>query len=162
MPSTCTQSRTSIDTASDHVAAPNNGAPGSQISSACQAQLLGMLNAEHGTTLTDANVTGTYNNGTAANLLISATGLTAAQFNSFQPGRYSSYGGQFLLGFGMAGHIANEPGVNPGAVFNSSNIGGNLSVSFAFHDDHGYANNPIGALIHFFTDVLGHNSRKPC
>jgi len=67
-----------------------------------------MLNAEHGTNLTDANVTGTYDNGTAANLLINATGLTAAQFNSFQPGRYSSYGGQFLLGFGMAGHIANE------------------------------------------------------
>jgi hypothetical protein len=61
-----------------------------------------MLNAEHGTNLTDANVTGTYNNGTAANLLINATGLTAGQFNSFQPGRYSSYGGQFLLGFGMA------------------------------------------------------------
>ena len=162
MRSTCIQSRTPIEWLFAPVDAPSNGTPGSQISSACQAQLLGMLNAEHGTNLTDANVTGTYNNGTAANLLISATGLTAAQFNSFQPGRYSSYGGQFLLGFGMAGHIANEPGVNPGAVFNSSNIGGNLSVSFAFHDDHGYANNPIGALIHFFTDVLGHNSRKPC
>ena len=94
------------------------------------AQLLSMLNAEHGTNLTDANVTGTYNNGTAANL-ISATGLTPAQFNSFQPGRYTNYGGQWLLGFGMAGHMANEPGVNPGAVFNSSNIGGNLSVTFA-------------------------------
>ena len=109
--------------------APNNGTPGSQVSSACQAQLLGILNAEHGTNLTDANVTGTYNNGTTANLLINATGLTLAQFNSFQPGRYSTYGGQFLLGFGMAGHIANEPGVNPGAVFNSSNVGGVLSVS---------------------------------
>jgi hypothetical protein len=99
---------------------------------------------------------------TAANIIIDASGLTAGQFNSFQPGRYSSYGGQFLLGFGMAGHIANEPGVNAGAVFGNSNIGGNLSVHFAFHDDHGYANNPLGALIHFFTDVLGHNSRKPC
>jgi len=57
------------------------------------AQLLGMLNAEQGTNLTDANVTGTYLNGAAGNLLISATGLTAAQFNSFQPGRYTSYDG---------------------------------------------------------------------
>jgi len=57
------------------------------------AQLLGMLNAEQGTNLTGANVTGTYLNGAAGNLLISATGLTAAQFNSFQPGRYTSYGG---------------------------------------------------------------------
>ena len=143
-------------------AAPNNGTPGSQVSSACQAQLLGMLNAEHGTNLTSANITDFYNNGTAANIIVDASGLTAAQFNSFQPGRYSTYGGQFLLGFGMAGHIANEPGVNAGAVFSNSNIGGNLSVHFAFHDDHGYANNPFGALIHFFTDVLGHNSRKPC
>lgn len=80
--------------------APNNGTPASQVSAACKAQLLGMLNAEHGTNLADANVTGTYLNGTAGNLLISATALTAAQFNSFQPGRYTSYGGQFLLGFG--------------------------------------------------------------
>jgi hypothetical protein len=75
MPSTCTQSRTPIEIVSGAVVAPNSGTPGSQISSTCQAQLLGMLNAEHGTNLTDANVTGTYNNGTAANLLISATGL---------------------------------------------------------------------------------------
>lgn len=88
--------------------------------------------------------------------------MTPAQFNSFQPGRYTTYAGQFLLGFGTAGHIANEPDVNPNAVFKNSNVGGVLSVSFAFHDDHGYANNPIGALIHFFMDVLGHNSRKPC
>lgn len=142
--------------------APTSTTPGTQVSAACQAKLLSMLNAEHGTSLTASNITGTYLNGTAGNLLISASGLTPAQFNSFQPGRYTSYGGQSLLGFGMAGHIANEPGVNPGAVFSSSNIGGNLSVSFAFHDDHGYANNPIGALIHFFTDVLGHNSRKQC
>jgi len=92
-----------------------------------------MLNAEHGTNLTSANITDFYNNGTAANIIVDASGLTAAQFNSFQPGRYSTYGGQFLLGFGMAGHIANEPGVNAGAVFSNSNIGGNLSVHFAFH-----------------------------
>jgi RHS repeat-associated protein len=142
--------------------APNNGTPGNQVSPACQAQLLNMINTEHGTNATSANITDFYNNGTAANIIVDISGLTAAQFNSFQPGRYSTYGGQFLLGFGMAGHIANEPGVNAGAVFSNSNIGGNLSVHFAFHDDHGYANNPFGALIHFFTDVLGHNSRKPC
>jgi hypothetical protein len=41
-------------------------------------------------------------------------------------------------------------------------VGGNLSVQFAFHDDHGYANNPLGALIQWVTDVLGHNKRQPC
>jgi hypothetical protein len=121
-----------------------------------------MINTEHGTNLTSANITDFYNNGTAANIIVDASGLSAAQFNSFPPGRYSTYGGQFLLGFGMAGHIANEPGVNAGAVFSNSNIGVNLSVHFAFRDDHGYANNPLGALIHFFTDVLGHNSRRQC
>ena len=82
-----------------------------------------------------------------------------AQFNSFQPERYTPYGGQFLPGFDMAGY---ETDVNPNTVFRNSNVGGVLSVSFAFHDNHGYANNPIGALIHFLVDVLGHNSRKPC
>lgn len=129
---------------------------------ACRATLLNMLNSEHGTNFGDANITTTYNNGTAGNLIIDASGLTAAQFNSFQPGRYTNYGGQFLLGFGLAGHIGDEPRVNPGAVFSNQNIGGNLSVHFAFHDDHGFANNPLGALLHLFTDVLGHNSRKPC
>ncbi len=63
MPSTCIQSRTPNEWLLGTVVAPTNGMPGKQISSACQAQLLGMLNAEHGTNLTDANVTGTYNNG---------------------------------------------------------------------------------------------------
>ena len=65
--------------------APSNGTPGTQVSAACQAQLLGMLNTEHGTNLTDANVTGTYLNGTAGNLLINATGLTAG--NSIRSSR---------------------------------------------------------------------------
>jgi hypothetical protein len=64
---------------------------------------------------------------------------------------------------GLAGHIADETSLGfPQSAFQSSNIGGNLSVSFAFHDDHGYAYNPIGFLIHWITDVLGHNTRKPC
>ncbi len=151
--------RASLTAKCQRIVAPNNS---TQVSSTCQATLLNMINSEHGTNFTDANVTGTYNNGTAANLIIDANGLTAAQFNSFQPGRYTTYGGQFLFGFGLVGHIANEPGVNPGAVFSNSNMGGTLSVHFAFHDDNGYANNPLGALMHFFDDVLGHNSRPPC
>jgi hypothetical protein len=131
-------------------------------SSVCHTQLLAMLNARHGTNLTNANITEFYNNGTAANIIVDASGLTPAQFNSFQPGRYSTYNGQFLFGFGLAGHIANEPAVNTRAVFSKSNIGGNLSVHFAYHDDRGYANNPLGLLIHLFTVAWGHNSRKPC
>jgi hypothetical protein len=41
-----------------------------------------------------------------------------------------------------------EPGVDPGAVFISSNVGGNLFAHFADHDDSAYANNPWGATMH--------------
>jgi RHS repeat-associated protein len=135
---------------------------GSQVSLTCQAKLLGMMNNTFGTNFTDANVSGTYNNGAAANLIIDASGLTPAQFNAIQPGRYTTYAGQWFLAFGLAGHVANEAGVNPAAVFSNSNVGGVLSVHFAFHDDSAYANNPWGALMHWYIDVLHHNTRNPC
>jgi hypothetical protein len=45
---------------------------------------------------------------------------------------------------------------------NASNISpssGNLSASFTAHIDSPWANNPIGALLHWKTDVLGHATR---
>jgi hypothetical protein len=106
---------------------------------------------------------GTYNNGAAYNIIIQSSQLTPAQFNNIQQGRYMTYGMQWLTGVGLAGHVADETYLGfPQSAFQSSNVGGNLSVQFAFHDDHGYAYNPIGALIHWITDVLGHNTRKPC
>jgi RHS repeat-associated protein len=142
-----------------HLFAPNNAAN----PPACQATLLNMANQQLGTNFNSSNVSGSYMNGTAYNIIIQSNQLTAAQFNNIQQGRYTTSGWQYLTGAGLAGHIADETNLGfAQSAFQSSNIGGNLSVSFAFHDDHGYANNPIGALIHWITDVLGHNTRKPC
>jgi len=139
--------------------APNNAAN----PPACQATLLNMANQQLGTNFNSSNVSGSYMNGTAYNIIIQSNQLTAAQFNNIQQGRYTTSGWQYLTGAGLAGHIADETNLGfAQSAFQSSNIGGNLSVSFAFHDDHGYANNPIGTLIHWITDVLGHNTRKPC
>lgn len=122
-----------------------------------------MANQELGTNFTDANVTGTYYNGNAFNIIIQSSQLTPTQFNSIQQGRYSTYGMQWLFGGGLSGHVADETNLGfPQSAFLSSNMGGNLSVQFAFHDDHGFAYNPIGAFIHWLTDVLGHNRRQPC
>jgi hypothetical protein len=139
--------------------APNNGTN----PPACQATLLNMANQQLGTNFNSSNVAGSYMNGTAYNIIIQSNQLTPGQFNNIQQGRYTTSGWQYLTGAGLAGHIADETNLGfAQSAFQSSNIGGNLSVSFAFHDDHGYANNPIGALIHWITDVLGHNTRKPC
>ncbi len=141
------------------ISAPNN-AP---TPNPCQVTLLNMANQQLGTNFNSSNIAGSYTNGTAYNIIIQSNQLTSAQFNNIQLGRYTTSGWQYFTGAGLAGHIADETNLGfAQSVFQSSNIGGNLSVSFAFHDDHGYANNPIGALIHFLTDVLGHNSRKPC
>ena len=139
--------------------APDNGTT----NSTCQATLLNMANQQLGTNFNSSNIAGSYTNGTAYNIIIQSNQLTAAQFNNIQQGRYTTSGWQYLTGVGLAGHIADETNLGfAQSAFQSSNIGGNYSVSFAFHDDHGYANNPIGALIHWITDVLGHNTRKPC
>ncbi len=142
-----------------NVVAPSNAATPNP----CQATLLNMANQQLGTNFNSSNVAGSYMNGTAYNIIIQSNQLTAGQFNNIQLGRYTTSGLQYFTGAGLAGHIADETNLGfAQSAFQSSNVGGNLSVSFAFHDDHGYANNPIGALIHFFTDVLGHNTRKPC
>jgi len=70
---------------------------------------------------------------------------------------------QWLTGIGLAGHIADETNLGfPESAFQSSNIGGYLSVQFAFYDDNGYANNPIGAVIHCITNVLDLDTRQSC
>jgi len=150
--------------ASGSGAGSGGGAPSNAANPpACQATLLNMANQQLGTNFNSSNVSGSYMNGTAYNIIIQSNQLTAAQFNNIQQGRYTTSGWQYLTGAGLAGHIADETNLGfAQSAFQSSNIGGNLSVSFAFHDDHGYANNPIGALIHWITDVLGHNTRKPC
>lgn len=103
-----------------------------------------MANQELGTNFNSSNIAGSYTNGTAYNIIIQSNQLTSAQFNNIQQSRYTTSGWQYFTGVGLAGHIADETnlGFAPSA-FQSSNIGGNYSVSFAFHDDHGYANNPI-------------------
>ena len=142
---------------------PSNAPSNAPTNSTCQATLLSMANQQLGTNFNSSNIDGSYTNGTAYNIIIQSNQLTSAQFNNIQQGRYTTSGWQYLTGVGLAGHIADETNLGfAQSAFQSSNIGGNLSVSFAFHDDNGYANNPIGALIHWITDVLGHNTRKPC
>jgi hypothetical protein len=115
--------------------------------------LLGMLNKRFGTSFTHANVISFYLNESAVNLIIYADNLTPCHFNALRPGRFTTYGWQWLKAYGMAGHIADEPNRNKSAVFHNDNVGG-MSVHFAFHDDHGYTGNPWGAAIHFDLDVL--------
>ena len=122
-----------------------------------------MSNQQLGTNFNDNNVSGFYYNGSAYNIIIRSSRLTSTQFNNIQQGRYTTSGWQYLTGFGLAGHVADETSLGfAQSAFMNSNVGGNLSVQFAFHDDHGFANNPFGFLQHLFTDVFGHNSRKPC
>ncbi|MGA2988458.1 MAG: hypothetical protein ABSG32_32215, partial [Terriglobia bacterium] len=47
-------------------------------------------------------------------------------------------------------------------TFSNSNVGGVYSASFTAHIDSAWADNPIGALLHWFIDILGAKSRNPC
>jgi hypothetical protein len=99
----------------------------------CQATLLNMPNQQLGTNFNSSNIAGSYTNGIAYNIIIQSNRLTAAQFNNIQQSRYTTSGWQ-STGAGLAGHIADETNLGfAQSAFQSSNIGGNLSVSFAFH-----------------------------
>ena len=142
--------------------APNND---STIPSACKAAVLGAVNQQFGTPFSNANIQSSFMNGGGANLVITASGLPAAQFNSIQTGRYASGFFNFITGVGPSLHIAGYDAVNdPNAVFSNSNIGGVTSVTFTAHIDSAFANNPFGALLHYILDVSKHGkaTRDPC
>jgi RHS repeat-associated protein len=128
----------------------------------CQATILNAVNNQFGTNFTDANVQSTFNNGGAVNLVINGTGLPPSQFNAIQPGRSPSNFLGAITGYGPSLHITGQAPLDPTAVFNNSNDGGATSVTFTAHIDSAWADNPIGALLHFFIDVLGSKTRNPC
>ncbi len=142
--------------------APNN----STQPSTCTQTVLNTVNNQFGTNAQLSNATSEgLQPGGQINVNIQLSGLTAAQFNAVQPGRYAPPGFfGFITGYGTSLHIVGGPsGDDPNVLpFNNQNIGGPYSVSFTAHLDSAWADNPIGALLHFIIDVLGHNSRKPC
>ncbi len=130
---------------------------------ACQEKVLGDVNRQFGTSFTDANVSvaAIAPGGGEFNVTISATALSASQFNAIDTGRYASVF-TMLTGIGDSLHVAGPSSLDPGATFSKSNVGGATAVVFTAHLDSGYAYNPFGALQHLVTDVLGHGSRNPC
>jgi len=128
----------------------------------CQPVILSAVNNQFGTNFTGANVQSFFTNGGALNLVITGTGLTAPQFNSIHTGRFPSSVLGAITGHGPSLHITGQTPLDPGAVFNKRNIGGVTTVTFTAHIDSAYAYNPLGALAHLFTDVLGSGTRNPC
>lgn len=127
--------------------------------------MLSAVNNQFGTNFTEGDVQGVpFSNGGAINLNILGTGLTATQFNSIQPGRYPTRPLTWLTGYGPTLHVTGQTFFDPApAGFANSNIGGVTSVLFTAHIDTSFAYNPIGALIHFFRDLLHLGGpRNPC
>lgn len=150
------------ESASDPVDEPNND---NTIPSYCKASVLGAVNSQFGTNFANANIQSSFMNGGGANLIITASGLRAAQFNGLQTGRYASGFLNAITGVGPSLHIAGYNAVNdPNAIFNNSNIGGMTSVTFTAHTDSAFADNPFGALLHYILDVSQHGkaTRNPC
>jgi hypothetical protein len=103
--------------------------------------------------------------GGGANLVITANGLPASQFNGLQTGRYASGFVNLITGVGPSLHVTGYDPVNdPNAMFNNSNIGGATSVTFTAHTDSAFAYNPLGAILHYILDVSKHGkaTRDPC
>ena len=134
------------------------------IPSYCKAAVLGAVNSQFGTNFAKADIQSAFMNGGGANLVITASGLSAAQFNGLQTGRYASGFLNAITGVGPSLHIAGYNAVNDkNAIFNNTNIGGMTSVTFTAHTDSAFANNPFGALLHYILDVSKHGkaTRNP-
>jgi RHS repeat-associated protein len=136
----------------------------------CQQKVVGAVNRQFGVHLGAANVLPSSNPLPAGggevnvNLLIKS-GLSGSQFNAIGPGRYAPQGvWGFLTGDGPSLHVVSGPsGLDPNVLkFARSNVGGRYTVTFTAHIDSAWADNPVGALLHFFIDVLGHDTRNPC
>ena len=137
----------------------------------CQQKTLNAINKQFGTNGNASNISPssspnpTFGGGQVNTNFSFNSGLTAAQFNAIQPGRYAPSGFWGLLtGYGPSLHVVAGPSsLDPTAMqFANSNVGGNLSASFTAHIDSAWANNPIGAALHWKIDVHGHSTRNPC
>ena len=103
--------------------------------------------------------------GGAWNIVLYAVDLPAEIFNRIQPGRYALSWKNYLFGGGTHLHIPgggeNLP-CSPAIPFFNSNIGGETTVRFTAHLDHGYPYHPFGFFYHQIQDVAMASSRGPC
>lgn|GEM_PF-3276269 len=139
----------------------------------CTQVVLEKVNKQFGNTglnLTQGDVSdyqgaGYLQGGRQVNVNVGSGNLTTAQFNAIQPGSYAP-GGFFgwLTGYGPSLHIVDAASKldQSASSFANSNVGGSLFFSVTVHIDSAWANNPIGALLHWIIDVLGKNTRNPC
>ena len=131
----------------------NLGPPQSQAqNNACTQPILNAVSNQFGPGT--YSVTNTFPQGGATDLQITATNLTASQFNAFQTGRYPLKWWTYVIGYGPTLHVTGATLFDPNAYFSNSNIGGWASVNFTAHIDSAFAYNPIGWLIHFLVDKL--------
>ena len=145
--------------------APNN--PTQQQTNGCSATILSAVNNTFGTNATTNDVQGDpFPNGNTTNLNIELNGLSSAQFNSIQTGRYPLHPWTYLIGYGPTLHVTGQTLFDPSpATFQNSNTGGATSVLFTAHIDSDYAYNPIGALLHgidVLLTKLGLTHHNPC
>lgn len=140
-------------------AAANNGPapPPSQ----CTTTILSAVNNQFGPGT--YNVTNTFPQGGATDLQITATNLTASQFNALQTGRYPQNWWTYFTGYGPTLHVTGATLFDPNAYFSNSNVGGVTSTNFTAHIDYGFPFNPFGALYHLFREFLHIGGpRKQC
>jgi len=143
---------------------PGRSGGGGGNTTQCTGKILNVLNQKIGTNFTTANVIGDFPRKGGFNIDVFATGLTAAQFNAIQPGsRWALSWKAAAFGYGPSLHIPKPMSFwDPFAYFHNENIGGRLSVQFTAHIDSAYPSNPIGAVLHFIIDVIGHSRRNAC
>jgi RHS repeat-associated protein len=135
--------------------APNNGEP----PSTCLAANIAAVNQVSNLNVNMSNVVGQpfiYNGGLDVNF--SVPGGSPPQL---PVGRYPSSILGRIFGFGSSLHVPGPGGADPSTY----GVDANGNFTFTTHIDSAYAtwHTPIGALIHFFTDVRGQGAhRKPC
>jgi RHS repeat-associated protein len=142
------------DTSTDSDA-PNNGEP----PSTCLAANIAAVNQVSNLNVNMSNVVGQpfiYNGGLDVNF--SVPGGSPSQL---PVGRYSSSILGRIFGFGSSLHVPGPGGADPSTY----GVDANGNFTFTTHIDSAYAtwHTPIGAIIHYFTDVRGQGAhRKPC
>jgi hypothetical protein len=134
---------------------PNNGEP----PSTCLAANIAAVNQVSNLNVNMNNVVGQpfiYNGGLDVNF--SVPGGSPSQL---PVGRYSSTILGRIFGFGSSLHVPGPGGADPSIY----GVDANGNFTFTTHIDSAYAtwHTPIGALVHFFTDVRDNGAhRGPC
>jgi hypothetical protein len=138
-----------------------SGTPASPPSS-CTGRMLSAVNNQFKTEFNPADVVKNFINGGGFNLVITGTNLPNPQFNNIALGRYPTNAESALLGYGASLHVPNRGLLDPNAVFRKVGVPGQNSVTFTAHTDSAFAYNPVDALLHYWIDVRGAQTRNPC